>query len=148
MSICVACGLPTNRPEIKERYPGDVFKGRTKGMCRPCYRKTRERDLAQADRDRYLAERKAIYQRLKGKVFALLGDHCECCEEKNVEFLAIDHIDGGGYAHRKKRNQSGVYRDILKLENPKASYRILCFNCNWSLGTYGYCPHKKEKKDD
>lgn len=26
---------------------------------------------------------------------------CACCGEKNIEFLTIDHIDGGGHTHRK-----------------------------------------------
>ena len=28
---------------------------------------------------------------------------------------------------------------------PKDKYRLLCHNCNQSMGWYGYCPHQKEK---
>jgi len=63
---------------------------------------------------------------------------CACCAETTLEFLTIDHIDGGGHCHRQfKRN---LYR-WLKKHNFPEGFRVLCWNCNGSLGMYGYCPH-------
>src|SRR3990167_10419838 len=63
---------------------------------------------------------------------------CACCGEKNLEFLAIDHINGKGNKHRKKLGNNKYMPTILKrLKYPKG-YRILCHNCNLSLGFYGY----------
>lgn len=65
---------------------------------------------------------------------------CECCGESVLEFLTIDHIDGGGRKHRMKHNN--IYY-ILKKDGYPAGYRVLCFNCNSAMGIYGICPHKK-----
>lgn len=68
---------------------------------------------------------------------------CECCGETRIEFLALDHKNGGGNRHRKSLggNQM-VYREVRRLGFPDG-YRVLCHNCNTSLGHYGYCPHQK-----
>lgn len=66
---------------------------------------------------------------------------CACCGEDNLEFMTIDHINGGGNRHRKRLgNNMLVYRELRRLGYP-AGYRVLCMNCNHSLGHYGYCPH-------
>lgn len=66
-------------------------------------------------------------------------NNCECCGETHVEFLALDHINGGGRKHRREI-KSNIY-DWLKRNNYPDGFRILCHNCNMSLGFYGYCPH-------
>ena len=42
--------------------------------------------------------------RIKRRLQALAhyGGECACCGEKRTEFLAIDHINGGGIKHRKE----------------------------------------------
>ena len=69
---------------------------------------------------------------------------CECCGENHIEFLSIDHINGGGQQARKTilKGSGGLY-SWLKRNNFPDGYRVLCHNCNQSLGAYGYCPHKK-----
>jgi len=62
---------------------------------------------------------------------------CACCGESHIEFLCIDHI--GGLNEGEKR-ESNLYR-TLKFWNFPEGYRVLCHNCNQSLGYYGYCPH-------
>jgi len=70
---------------------------------------------------------------------------CNCCGDAHVEFLALDHIHGGGNQHRKRAgNNMAVYREVRR-EGFPSGYRVLCHNCNCSLGHYGYCPHQKEK---
>lgn len=61
-----------------------------------------------------------------------------------MEFLTIDHENGGGYAERKALGGStGVYKKLQK--NPiLPGYRVLCYNCNCALGFFGYCPHKQK----
>jgi len=68
------------------------------------------------------------------------GLRCACCGESNHEFLAIDHIRGGGNQHRKQV-RSTIY-NWLKRSNFPVGYRVLCHNCNFSLGLLGYCPHQ------
>lgn len=87
-------------------------------------------------------------QRIKIEVFRHYSDgKCECCKENRIEFLSIDHMDGGGTKHRKMLRKSGQRFCLwLKKNAYPIGYRVLCFNCNQSLGIYGYCPHKKENK--
>ena len=67
-------------------------------------------------------------------------NNCACCGESHVEFLAIDHINGGGGKHRKQINQP-FFRWLNKSNYPEG-FRVLCHNCNMALGLYGKCPHK------
>lgn len=70
---------------------------------------------------------------------------CECCGERQWEFLAIDHINGGGNKHRYKdvgsRSSTSLYAWIIKNDYPPG-FRVLCHNCNGVLTRYGYCPHE------
>ena len=72
------------------------------------------------------------------------GGKCACCGETYKEFLGIDHIKGNGNKHRKEiaKQYNNIYSFLVRNNYPKG-YRILCHNCNMSLGFYGYCPHKK-----
>ena len=80
---------------------------------------------------------------LKKEVMAAYGNKCECCGEKHIEFLTIDHVNGDGAEHRARLGKGRkIYADIKKQGFPKDKYRCLCLNCNIALGFYGYCPHK------
>jgi hypothetical protein len=80
---------------------------------------------------------------IKQKVFDAYGGKCECCGEQNISVLTIDHINGGGQAHRNGRSSTALYRELKKKQFPPG-YRVLCFNCNCTIGTYGECPHSPE----
>ena len=70
---------------------------------------------------------------------------CICCGETHFEFLTIDHINGGGEAHRKSIGGPGRTMDRwLRLNGYPDGFRVLCYNCNNAIGRYGYCPHKEE----
>jgi len=83
------------------------------------------------------------YRKVKLTIFEYYGKFCACCGESRVEFLTIDHINGGGKSHRKQLKTRGGYGFYTWLMNHgfPDGYRTLCFNCNLSLGAYGYCPH-------
>jgi len=70
---------------------------------------------------------------------------CACCQEKNVEFLVVNHIDGAGSAYRKENKPGGYshYTRIIQAGFPQ-KYRVLCHNCNQAIGFYGYCPHQQQ----
>ncbi len=82
----------------------------------------------------------------KMTIISNYGGQCACCGETKMEFLTIDHIDGGGTQHRKSLVQSGttIYRWIIKNNFPKG-FQVLCLNCN--MGRYlngGICPHQQQ----
>lgn len=69
---------------------------------------------------------------------------CACCGENHYEFLAIDHIRGGGKKHLQEIGGGGfMFYLWLKRNNYPSDYRVLCYNCNFAFGHYGYCPHQK-----
>lgn len=72
---------------------------------------------------------------------------CKCCGEHRYEFLAIDHIEGGGRQERlaAKENGNSLHARLRKAGFPPG-YRVLCHNCNASHGAFGYCPHERERE--
>lgn len=64
---------------------------------------------------------------------------CACCDNQHIEFLALDHINGGG-SQQRKTIKIRWWEWIRRNGYPKG-FRVLCHNCNQSLGIYGYCPH-------
>lgn len=67
---------------------------------------------------------------------------CKCCNEKILDFLTIDHINGGGRRH-KKQIKTDLYVWLIRNNFPEG-FQVLCMNCNW--GKYvngGICPHKE-----
>ena len=89
---------------------------------------------------------RAYNQKIKLDAVGHYGGRCACCNESHIEFLAIDHIDGGGNAHRKSIKKSGgkSFYMWLRRQGYPAGFRVLCHNCNFSYGLFGKCPHKDE----
>lgn len=71
---------------------------------------------------------------------------CQCCAEDTFEFLSVDHINGGGKAHRNEIGKSEIYRWIIRNNFPPG-FQILCFNCNLAKGFFGKCPHEKARME-
>ena len=74
---------------------------------------------------------------------------CACCEEKNIEFLQLDHKNNDGNEHRKLMNGirgSKIYYWCIINGFPEI-FRVLCANCNFSKGAFGYCPHRNLPED-
>lgn len=67
---------------------------------------------------------------------------CVCCNETRIEFLSIDHINGGGNKQRIALKKAGqdFYKWIEKNNYPNG-FRVLCHNCNQAIGHFGHCPH-------
>jgi hypothetical protein len=86
---------------------------------------------------------------IKRQIMAAYGSVCACCGESRLPFLTIDHINGNGNEHRKELNGRGcgeiIYRWLIKNDYPKG-YRVLCMNCNFAIGHFGFCPHEEDRK--
>ncbi len=91
--------------------------------------------------------RKAAFKKeqreLKRSVRERYGGVCKCCGERRPEFLTIDHVDGGGSAHRK---QVGCVYRWLKRQGFPSGFQVLCYNCNCAKGFFGRCPHEAERQ--
>jgi hypothetical protein len=126
--ICMKCG-------------GGFLASRSDAVsCAACHSKRRA-EWQKANRHR----RKDIHRRLREQAYAGYGGCCACCGEWQFEFLAIDHVNGGGGKDRKKCNTYQIARRVINAGFPR-EYRVLCHNCNSAIGWFGACPHEQIKK--
>lgn len=86
-------------------------------------------------------------QQNRKMVLDAYGGKCAICGEAHWECLTLDHSWNDGADHRRKMSgtnrggTSAVYRDIVRRGFPgDEGYRVLCWNCNCSIGSYGYSP--------
>jgi hypothetical protein len=84
------------------------------------------------------AYQRRTYARNKTLVFEHYGTSCSCCG--SVDLLQIDHIAGGGKAHRKEVGGGGspFYRWLVGQGFP-AGYQTLCRPCNGSKNNGEFC---------
>ena len=86
---------------------------------------------------------------IRRKLLSVLGTCCACCGEDEPAFLTLDHVGGGGEAHRrrvspKSHNVRHVYMEALSDPLKHEKYRILCWNCNCSTSGGRKCPHEQQ----
>ena len=156
---CTKCHLPKKWEEFSIQSNG---KNGRSSVCKWCrgiqakftYKKSRKK-LTKDERKLKLHRIKAalsakqMRDRLRLEVMEVYGaSRCGCCSEPRIEFLVIDHIQGGGDRHRLsigcKTGGHTFYAKLKRLGFPfKDELRVLCQNCNASYGFYGYCPHEK-----
>jgi len=117
------------KESYEAKYPGKIKRRQDE------YRAKNREQLNAKNRMWQEKQRKIVLEHYGGE-----KSHCSCCGEEHLEFLTIDHINGGGNKHREEIGQGGLYRWLIKNNFPDG-FRILCLNCNWSIGIRGYCPH-------
>jgi len=111
--------------------------------------KEKAKQYKQAWKEKNREKIRAKYRQRRLDVLAHYSDgkmKCDCCNEGHVEFLCIDHIDGGGSEHRRSITHNDFYRYLVN-ENYPEGYRVLCHNCNAAYGHYGYCPHQHTEQN-
>ncbi|MDP2754662.1 MAG: hypothetical protein Q8P40_09775 [Nitrospirota bacterium] len=95
---------------------------------------------------RVMEGNKRRYRRQRLEVIEHYGGKCKCCGEERIQFLGIDHINGGGTKHRDelKTKHKNISKYLIDNGFPEG-YQVLCHNCNLSYGFYGFCPHQIER---
>lgn len=134
LGLCVKCGDPDRKPE-----PGFA-------LCTVCRSKSLDRYYD--NRESQLSAQQKYMRRLRvAAITAYGGPTCACCGDMHEEFLTIDHEQGMGSQHRKEIGRGGhtFYLWLQRNKYPRG-FRVLCMNCNFSIGIRGYCPHQKEKE--
>ena len=139
MKYCPKC---KNKLDANLFYKDTTKKTGLSSYCKPCDAKKRKL-YYQNSKDKHNEYCKKQRVSLKYQIMQHYGGKCFCCGESKLEFLAIDHIEGGGNKHRKSiNNRGGVqFYYFLRRNNFPTGYRVACHNCNLSMGFYGYCPH-------
>lgn len=121
-------------------------------LCKTCvkikrknYKKKHLEDTRRWARGYHSKNRAAVLKHYGGDT-----PKCVCCGIDWVEFLAIDHINGGGNKHRKiiggGHSSSTRFYVWLKNNNFPEGFQILCHNCNMAKGKAGICPHQIRKQ--
>jgi len=75
------------------------------------------------------------HERLKKQALEHYGNGkiaCVKCGFDDIRALSIDHINAGGYQHKKKLKREGqnFYRWLISNSYPEG-YQTLCMNCQW-----------------
>ena len=119
------------------------YKDRTKRLqCGKRWRDNNQEKVKAAAQRRQNARKMAAFR-------AYGGAECVCCHEATIEFLSIDHVNGGGTKHRlsiKSNGRGNQFYSWLKQHGYPPGFRVLCMNCNFALGHFGYCPHGGAQK--
>lgn len=134
---CAACGV--DKPRTREHWGPDKRSsdGLSGGWCRKCI-------TAWAKQRNLEIRTQALLAYSDG------SPSCACCGECRYEFLALDHIGGGGNQHRlaltgTKKGGAKLYYWLRDNGYPKG-FQVLCHNCNMAKGVYGQCPHRGESR--
>lgn len=117
----------------------DRFRTLRREWSRQNYYKHRDKRLARIHM-RYAEARTSILKHYGGDNSA-----CACCGESRIEFLSIDHINGGGNKHLRQLKGESLVIWIAKNNFPEG-FQILCHNCNHGKRILGQCPHNKNKE--
>ena len=118
----------SKNPEVRKRLSGQ-------------YKKWKEKNLVKF-KEKSKIYKKRYDDKTKERIFEHYGKVCVCCGESNINFLSIDHINGGGTKHRKKIGMK-ICVWLFKNNFPDG-FQTLCFNCNWGKHINGgICPHQQ-----
>ncbi len=153
--ICKACNAAEKQQWHEERASESIPQG---SKCRKCgvvlivdenwVRVSAERSHYQCNtcKAEYEKRPRALQRRrqIRMAVIEKYGGKCACCGESTIEFLAIDHINGGGSRERKTQSTSAFWYGLYTMPR-RDDLRVLCHNCNMAFGSYGYCPHERER---
>ena len=105
-----------------------------------------QREWYELHKETHRETQKQWHQNRKLQVILAYGGKCACCGETEIEFLAVDHINNDGAAHRKKighASGSNIHRWLIRNNFPEG-FQVLCHNCNFSkhFGK-GVCVHQR-----
>ena len=140
------CRWPQPKPDVKRCAKCEKVKPYTKEHWGPS--KKTASGLADGWCRRCVSERSKYHLR-EMRALAIIhysngSPHCACCGDDRFEFLTLDHINGGGNAHREQvtGSKKGRIFTWLKKNNYPPGFQVLCYNCNMGRAAYGgQCPY-------
>lgn len=146
MRTCTKCSriLTLDRFYTRKSHGDGMYR-----HCKDCHRAITTAWLnksPQRRRDIAKAWRRKLRARVLIKVSGSTLPACACCGETQIEFLTIDHINGGGRRESLSYGSHVAFlADIVSGKRRKDDLQILCWNCNMAKGGRSgwVCPHKR-----
>lgn len=129
---CACCQAVKPLEEFQKALKDGSLTGRTP-WCKQCRRK----------------DGKELYERMRLEALRTYSvtpyPSCVCCQETIIQFLGIDHINGGGREHRKEVGSGFSFYRWLKRQDYPEGFQTMCHNCNQAKGQCGTCPHEARR---
>ncbi len=141
---CLPCYKERRREIYRNYYKHHNTERRSRWKNDPDYRrKNRESCKRYRNKNKKkLSERmRSTRAKIRTEVLEIYGGRCECCRESTKEFLALDHVHGGGAKHRKAIGPNKILKILHDHGKRLPDFQILCHNCNMAKSCYGRCPH-------
>jgi hypothetical protein len=145
--VCRKCNI--EKPVTKFSKHGST-KDRLQPWCNDCKNARRQEARArkegyyaterEREHDTHIIRCRQTYSRAKQRVFEHYcpdGPRCVLCGFDDPRALSIDHVNGGGNAHRKVLKGVNLYRWIERNGYPK-DFQVLCMNCQF-IKRYEQC---------
>lgn len=135
-SYCIEC----KKIKRKEHYNKNIN-----------YYRQKRQEWAKKNPDRIKELARKHRQKVRLKCLEAYSDKdimCRCCGEREISFLAIDHIENNGAESKRKgepKGGVGFFTFLIRNNFPKG-FQVLCHNCNMAKSLYGSCPHNKYGK--
>lgn len=127
---CGQCHIEKPTSEFhKDKWLNDGL-GRVCKLCRSKYVK----EYSERNPEKLRAYGKANNLRLKSLVLGHYSNNkqeCAYCGFDDIRALSIDHINGGGLAHRREIGTNAGFYRWLRQENYPEGYQVLCMNCQF-----------------
>lgn len=154
---CCKCKKTKDISEFcKDKVTLDGFSYECNG-CHREYYENHKKEYSERHKKRYKinSEKSKRYTKeynlkLKQEVINYYGGKCTCCNETRLDFLALDHINGGGTKQKKQLRSEHKAQNMYawaKNNNYPKIFQIMCHNCNMSKHiNKGKCIHQIERE--
>lgn len=130
------------RQKYREKYREKARKSSAEWRKKnPEIAKERNKIYREKYKEKYNQKRREKSNFIRLEVIKNYGGKCKCCEEKEVLFLALDHVNNDGNLHRKNIRKN--LAEWAHKNNYPKNIQLLCHNCNYGKHlNKGICPHQ------
>lgn len=120
MHLCPHCGIDKPLSDFYVRS----HNGRPSAWCKDCTKASSAR-IQSENYPEARAYQRTYWSARRDEALALLGGRCVVCGEDDPIVLQIDHVDGGGFADRRRRSKYAILSAVISGED---GYQLLCAN--------------------
>lgn len=145
------CFCPRCKVTKSLEYDFGQLRGVKRTRCKDCVAEVSRLNRAKnPNAAKKQAETSLKYRRRKKRMvlehYGGTPPMCACCGLNDWRFLTMDHINGGGNAHRRQIGEGRLPAWLIKNNYPDG-FQVLCHNCNLAKFVYGECPHITDARD-